>query len=179
MKVRPRADYPVGVRPMSTEVPTKVADLYEGIYEVTLNNLVDILFCPAVSVSVAGPVFYNDLLPHDLDEITTTTQARLATVLLSSYTITPNDALRGHQELLVHDDEANVGGGLVYYIAESEFEIYSSELRELSTQLGGLHSQVTVASLGNYAVIRFIRDIVVPSPKFDPSDRVMLQDAPD
>jgi hypothetical protein len=177
MKVSPRADYPVDVRLMYWEVPTNVADLYEGIYLVTLNNIVDIQFCPAVSA--VDPLIHKDLLPWNLDEITTTTQARLATVLLSRYTITPNDVFRGQQVQLVRDDESHVGGGLVYYIAESEFEIYSSELRELNSRRGGRSSQVTVSSLGNYAVVRFLRDIVVPSPKFRPSDKAWLQDASD
>jgi hypothetical protein len=90
MKVRPRSDYPVGVRPMSVEVPAGVAGLYEGIYEVTLNSVVGIVFCP--SLADVAPPFRDELLPRDVDEITTATQARLVSILFSTYSVTPNDA---------------------------------------------------------------------------------------
>src|SRR5687768_1678589 len=119
MKIGPRSDYPVGVRPMSVEVPADVAGLYEGIYEVTLNIVVDIVFCP--SLTDVAPPFRDDLLPRDVDEITTATQARLVSVLFSRYAVTPNDSLSGRHERLP-------GKGVVFYVTESEFTGFTAEL---------------------------------------------------
>ena len=165
MKVIPRTDYPVRVRPMSAGVPAAVAGLYEGIYEVTLNNVVDIAFVP--SLSGIAPPFRDDLLPRDVDEITTPAQARLVGILFSPYGVTPNDALKGQRQRLSADR-------LVSYVAEAEFENYSADLHELSTRLGDLHSGVTVTTLTDHAVIRFLRDTLVPM--LDPADLAMLKD---
>lgn len=163
MKVRPRSDYPVGVRPMSVEVPAGVAGLYEGIYEVTLNSVVGIVFCP--SLADVAPPFRDELLPRDVDEITTPTQARLVSILFSTYSVTPNDSRSGGHERLP-------GAGLVFYVTESEFASFAAELRELS----GRHPDGTVADLAGHAVIRFVRATVIPSPEFGPADRAILQD---
>jgi hypothetical protein len=168
MKVSPRSDYPVGVRPMSVEVPADVAGLYEGIYEVTLNGTVDIVFCP--SLTDVAPPFRDELLPRDVDEITTATQARLASVLFASYSVTPNDSRSGGHEQLP-------GKGVVFYVTESEFTSFTAELRELSERLGGRYPDGTVADLSDHAVIEFVRATVIPSPQFRPADRAILQDA--
>ena len=167
MKVSPRSDYPVGVRPMSVEVPAGVAGLYEGIYEVTLNSVVGIVFCP--SLAEVAPPFRDELLPRDVDEITTATQARLASILFSTYSVTPNDSRSGGHERLPEK-------GVVFYVTESEFTTFAAELRELSGRLGGRYPDGTVADLADHAVIRFVRATVIPSPEFRPTDRAMLQD---
>ena len=159
MKVSPRRDYPVGVRPMSAEAPAEVAGLYEGIYEVTLNNVVDVVFCPAVAAPLR-----DDLLPRDVDEITDSTQARLVSILFSRYCVTPSEALAGKQERLP-------GGAVVYYVAEADFAVYAAELRDLS----GRYPDEAVTELTGHAVIRFLQDTVIPSPLFDAADRAMLQ----
>jgi hypothetical protein len=167
MKISPRSDYPVGVRPMSVEMPAGVAGLYEGIYEVTLNNVVDIVFCP--SLADVAPPFRDELLPRDVDEITTVAQARLVSILFSPYSVTPNDPRNGGHERLP-------GKGVVFYVSESEFSIFTAELRELSERSGGLHPDRTVTDLTDRAVIRFLRETVIPSPEFRPADRAVLQD---
>ena len=167
MKISPRSDYPVGVRPMSVEMPAEVAGLYEGIYEVTLNNVVDIVFCP--SLTDVAPPFRDELLPRDVDEITTAAQARLVSILFSPYSVTPNDSRNGGHERLP-------GKGVVFYVTESEFSSFTAELRELSERLGGRYPDQTVTDLAGHAVIRFVRETVITSPEFGPADRAMLQD---
>jgi len=169
MKISPRSNYPVGVRPMSVEVPADVAGLYEGIYEVTLNGVVDIVFCP--SLTDVAPPFRDELLPRDVDEITTVTQARLVSILFSPYSVTPNDSRSGGHERLP-------GKGVVFYVTESEFTCFAAELRELSERLGGRYPDRTVADLAGHAVIQFVRETVIPSPALRPADRAMLQDDP-
>jgi hypothetical protein len=169
MKISPRSDYPVGVRPMSVEVPAGVAGLYEGIYEVTLNNVVDIVFCP--SLTDVAPPFRDELLPRDVDEITTAAQARLVSILFSPYSVTPNDSRTGGHERLP-------GKGVVFYVTESEFTNFTAELRELSKRLAGRYPDETVTDLADHAVIRFVQETVIPSPDFGLADRAMLQDDP-
>src|SRR5690349_1968965 len=133
MKTSPLSDYPVRVRPASINEPDSVAGLYEGIYEMTLNSVVDIMFCPPVMELVP--------LPEDLDEITSALQARLATLLISRYSVTPESSLRSLE-------------ATIFYVSEREFEKFSGELHELSETLGDIHSTVGVTELLDYEVIR-------------------------
>lgn len=165
MLISPRSDYPVGVRPMSVEAPPAVAGLYDGVYEVTLNNMVEIVFCPSVP-----PPFDDALLPEDVDEITTPAQARLVSVLFASYAVTPDDARAGSEERLP-------GRGVVFYVGGAEFARYAAELRELSAELGARYPDRTVNDLSDHAVVRFLRETVIPAPEFQPADREMLHDA--
>jgi hypothetical protein len=129
--------------------------------------VVDIVFCP--SLADVAPPFRDELLPRDVDEITTTTQARIASILFSPYSVTPNDSRSGGHEQLP-------GKGVVFYVSDAEFARFSAELRELSQRLGGRYPDQTVADLAGNAVIQFVRETVVPAPEFRPADRAMLQD---
>jgi len=171
VKVSPRREYPVGVRPQAWEEDPEVADLFAGIYEVTLNHLVSISFVPDVS-EVLPPGTAE--LPADLDDVSTVVEARLATVLLAPYTVTPNRSLAGEEQVIrrLTDDERPTG--VVFYCQDDEFSRFSGELDELSKRVGDLYPELTVADLGAYEVVQFIETRVLRSSHIQPEDLFLL-----
>jgi hypothetical protein len=176
VKVNPRADYPVGVHAMRWEVPPAIADLYDGIFEVSLNRTVDVVFVP--DLSSAGPPFDDARLPRDLDTVASPEQARLASVLFAGYAVTPNDQLQGTEQRLPAPVAAggdDLGpGGVVFFTTAADFDRYAAELAELSGRLGGRHPTGTIADLEGYAVVAYLRSAVLTSPLVDPSDLAAL-----
>lgn len=173
MKVSPRADYPVGVRPRSWEESETVAELHEGIFDVTLNRVVDVVFVP--DLSAIAPPFDDSLLPRDLDEVFTREQARLAAVLFGRYVVTPNTSRSGIQECFARaNDTTGERTGVVFYISPDEFARYADDLGELSHRLGGLYPPGTVADLRGISVIDYIEQTVLGSPAFRSEDAAML-----
>jgi hypothetical protein len=180
VKVSPRADYPVGVRAMRWEVPPAIADLYDGIFEVSLNRTVSVAFVP--DLSSVGPPFDDAQLPRDLDTIASPEQARLATVLFAPYAVTPNDQLQGTERRLpapvAVDGEEMGPGGVVFFTSAGDFARYAAELAELSQRLGGRHPAGTIADLRGYAVAAYLRGTVLASDLVDPDDLAALADPP-
>ena len=172
MKVSPRADYPVGVRAMRWEVPPEIADLYDGIFEVSLNSVIGVVFVP--DLSAVAPPFDDNQLPRDLDTVTTVQQARLAAILFARYAVTPNDRLSGTQQRLPHPVPADsldpIPGGTVFFIPSQDFATYTAELAELGRDPG------TVSTLHTSAAINFLQTTVVLSPHFSPTDLAILRD---
>lgn len=173
MKVSPRSDYPVGVRPRSWEESEPVAELYDGIFDVTLNRVVDVVFVP--DLLAIAPPFDDALLPRDLDEVFTQGQARLAAVLFGRYVVTPDPSRSGIQECFARAiDTPGERTGVVFYVSSNKFARYADDLEKLSQRLGGLHPPGTVADLRGIAVIDFIEQTVLGSPAFRSEDAAML-----
>lgn len=159
MKISPSADYYVQVRRPEWDEDPGAAPLYAGIFQVSLNVLVDVAFVPDVS-SVAPPWDFSRL-PADIDEISTPEQARLATAFTSSYVVTPNEMLAGTQDTL--DD------GVVFYVSTHDFSGYAEELGRLAELTGSLHPTVRVSQLRDHQVIGFIERVVVASGALSPA----------
>jgi hypothetical protein len=164
MKVSPSADYYVRVRPQEWEEDPRTASLYAGIFQVDLNFVVGVAFVPDLS-PVAPPWDFSGL-PADFDDITTSEQARLATVLTSSYVVTPNDKLAGTQE--AHEQ------GVIFYVSMPEFARYAEELRRLAELVGSVHSLARVSELRGPEVIGFIERGIVASTWLSPADAAEL-----
>lgn len=182
MKSRPQADYPVWVVPEKYEVLPANAAYYEGIYTVTLNHTVHIVFVPDVS-AVAPPWDGHDL-PDDLDRVANAEQARIEMVLWARYAVTPHPRLAGEVEpipdvLPPTGDDGWPGStdrrpGWVRYVAPAEFDRYAAELPALYEAVPTRHSGVTVSALMAYEVVRFIAEQIVPAPWLDPYHATML-----
>lgn len=174
MKPTPKADFPVGVRPRAWEEDDpRLSEAYAGVFEVTLNNYVGIVFVP----QLPGPadVWDRSAVPGDLDDVATTEQARLAAALLAPYVVTPNAALAGQQQRFVMlDDPPDRRGGTVFYVAPEAFEHISSDLADLSTTLGMIHPPGTISDIRDHYAIAFIESVVLTSPNLDPHHAKML-----
>lgn len=176
MKVTPRSDYPVRVRPRSWEEEPAVADRYDGIFEVTLNNSVTITFTPELAPD-ARPFDRGDL-PASLDDIDNSASARLESVLFADRAVTPDDGRAGTFELLPIPDwnrEADAVAGVVFYVTPREFAEVTADLDLLRTTLGSVHSDTPVSALRGHPAIDFIEKLIA-RPEFGEQDMVFLRD---
>jgi hypothetical protein len=174
MKPTPKADFPVGVRPRAWEEDDPaLGEAYAGVFEVTLNNYVGIVFVPQLPGS--ADVWDRDAVPDDLDDVATSAQARLATALLAPYVVTPNTALAGQQQRFeMLDDPPGRRGGTVFYVAPEAFDRFSGELADLSATLGMIHPPGKISDIRDRDVIAFIESVVLTSPNLDSHDAEML-----
>lgn len=172
MKVSPTANYTVRVLRQEWEEIPEVARLYTGVFAVALNYTVDIGFVP--DVSSLAPPWNPAALPSNLDDVATPELARLGTALFSSYVVTPNPALAGTEDGFTWPDEESPPSGVVFYVTSEEFDRYAVDLDRLTAVAGNLHSQVRVADLRDYEVVRFLEERVVASPRLKPRHAVLL-----
>jgi hypothetical protein len=173
MKPSPNADYPIQVYPQSWEEGSLRAPLYQGVFSMVLNYVVEVAFVP--DVSAAAPPWVGRELPANLDEVSTPEQARLATALLAKYAVTPNDARAGDVAYVRWPlAEGPIGDGWIRYVSAVEFARYAAELDRLSEIVSSRFPDKTVSDLRDYEVVRFIEREVVAAPWFAPSDAVML-----
>jgi hypothetical protein len=154
MKVNPRTDYPVRVRPLSMEVEPSVAALYAGGYEVAFNYMVTFSFVP--DLGTTAPAYDRALLPENLDEVATPEQARLEAVLFAEYAITPNDRLAGTNERLPAPPWADGWpGGVVSYVRAEQFARFAIDLEALVPDLCALYSDTPISRLGGHPALDF------------------------
>jgi hypothetical protein len=173
MKVGPSTNYSVGVWRAEWEEPNDNAPLYHGIFEVELQHSVRISFVPDVS-SVAPP-WDSRRLPDNIDTIDTVELARLATALLSSYVVTPNEKLAGSEEQIGWrdpgpEDEPTV----VFYVTAGEFAGYVAELDNLTDIASNLHVRPRIDDLRDREVVAFVERRIVASPLLKPRHAKML-----
>jgi hypothetical protein len=172
VKVSPTANYTVRVLRQEWEETPEAAHLYAGIFAVALNYTVDVSFVP--DVSSLAPPWNSRALPGNLDEVTTPEQARLATALLSSYVVTPNEALAGTEERFTWEPDTR---GVIFYVTPEEFDHYSGDLGTLIDPAGRLYSEARVADLRGHDVIAFLERRVVGSSLLAPEHADMLGQA--
>jgi hypothetical protein len=157
VKERPRSDYPVRVRPRKWDEDPQPNELFEGIYDVTLNFVVDITFVPAVTLP-----YDHALLPEAPDDITTSEQARLWAILFAGCAVTPDDALAGTKAALppVTYGDGQTDSGVVVYVTGEQFERLAADLEAFGLDLFDLHSTTPVSELRGHPVIDFVETLV-------------------
>jgi hypothetical protein len=147
MKPSPRYDFLVSVRRQAWEEEPKVAPLYQGIFDVILNHSISIIFVPELERNTNC---WCPTLPDNVDEITTDIEARLVSIALSKYSVTPNPLLAGRGEIISRDVFQTPERGVIFYVTPQEFKIFSSELSMLSEQLPSVHSSQPVSEIDFY-----------------------------
>jgi hypothetical protein len=179
MKPSLKHDFTVSVRHQIWEETPELGEFYQGIYSVILNFLVTIMFVPEVERTVD---YWPPVLPENVDSVSTELEARLFTIALSDYTVTPNSLLAGKQELiqkqLVSEDRNNSNSvskmGVLLYVSSQEFEVFSKELSDLAAQTPGVHDYVSISEIQNLELSKFILDSVIDSPHFSAGDLRVL-----
>ena len=176
MQVSPRSDYPVRVRRRGWDEAPKVAEHYEGVYDVTLNEMVTVTFVPDLGPR-ARP-FDRSELPPDLDDITRPADARLEAVIFAGRAVTPDSARAGRHEKLplpAWDDEPWAEPGTVFYVTPEEFARLAEDLDALSREHGAMNSDTPVSALRGHPVVDFVERLVA-HPAFGDEDLVFLRD---
>lgn len=179
MKPSLERDLTVSVRHQIWEEAPEVAEFYQGIYSVTLNFLVTVMFVPEVARTVDN---WPPVLPENVDNVSTELEARLFTIALSDYTVTPNSLLAGKQELIplslvsldMNNSDSVAKMGVVLYVSSQEFEVFSKELSGLAEQTPGVHDSVRIGEIQNLEVSKFILSSVIGYPHFSAGDLRVL-----
>lgn len=179
MKVSPKADYPVQVTTHERyEDDPRTGPLYRGIFRVVLNHQVAVLFVPETGAG-APNWDYRDL-SEKLDAVSTVEDARLATLLVESYSVTPNDARADTEDRLPWPAQDTPAGhfesstGVIFYVTNAAFARYTADLQQLEGIVSDAWDNEPVSRLRDYEVIRFIEERIVASPWLEPYDAMML-----
>jgi hypothetical protein len=171
MKPSPHYDFSISVRNQTCEEEPEVAALYQGIFDVILNHTVSIMFIPKIVINSQN---WPPVLPENVDDISTEIEARLITVGLSRYTVTPNLLLAGKEEIIPQTDSDYCQSGVVFFVTPEEFNIFSMELAILAEQIPSLHSSKKASELQDLNFIKFILSHIIPSKYFAEQDLQIL-----
>jgi hypothetical protein len=169
VKIGNSPNYYVRVRARGWDEEPERAELYEGMYAFDLNEVVRVSFVPAATAP--RPWSVNNL-PGDISEFTSVEQARVFELLISPYSVTPDEARAGAEEQFDWpfdwDDPATRPRPTVFYVTPEEFARLRADLEELSDIAGSLHSFVRRSDVTEHEVVRFIERRILDSPLLTP-----------
>jgi hypothetical protein len=88
------------------------------------------MFVPELEIN---PDNWPPVLPDNVDEVSSETEARLFTAALSDYTVTPKSFLAGTQEIIsipsfnedMEDSHIDSRRGVLFYVSHQEFDAFS------------------------------------------------------
>jgi len=178
MKTGPEHDFPVSGGLQKWEVMDEASLLYTGILFVTLNVGTHVSFVPRTRKT---PTNWPPILPDNTDDIKTAEEARLVTLGLESYSVTPDEERAGTEEVLLHPGfEVPESGryvdpskGVVFFTTLDEYEALADEALELSLRAGG-QLGVPVSEIEGTKLAQFLLTRVIASPHFRQGHRRLL-----
>ena len=178
MKRSLERNFSVSVRHQVLEERPEVAELYQGIYSVTLNSLVTVMFVPEFKRNAKS---WPPALSENVDNVNTEQEARLFTTALSDYTITPDRYLAGQEEVIpqasVTEDNRynrNFETRTIFYVTHQEFDTFVQELSVLAEQMLGIHDYVRISEIENLKFAQLILARVINSKHFSLKDLKIL-----
>jgi hypothetical protein len=176
VQVSPRSDYPVRVRPRAWDEDAAVAGYYDGVFDLTLNQMVTVTFIP--DLGPRSRPFDRSELPTDLDDITDRSAARLEAILFADRAVTPDPDRAGtHESLPIPRwrDEPGARPGTVFYVSPEEFAELANDLEALSVDHGDLYSETVVSALRGHPAVDFVEKLIT-DPAFGEQDLGFLRD---
>ena len=162
-------DFTVQVRGQEGEEDQQFARFYQGIYSVTLNTFVDVMFVPSFCREVKG---WSLHLPFNVNEVHSAQEARLFTAALSDLIVTPDDYRAGEEELIPPPPSpppyTHIAPemGVIFYVTPQQFALFSQELAEIEQETFSLYPTVPVSKIAHFACIKFITEKIMTSPYF-------------
>jgi hypothetical protein len=180
MKTLQKIDFSINVRPQELEENPSFSEFYRGIYSVTLNKLVDITFVPEFERMESN---WPPALPDNVDEPSSLQEARLWTIGLSKYVVTPSLIRAGQEEVISLPDSSNEfnleenspDNGVIFYVTPQEFDGFSQELSEVSKQTLPVYSYVKFSEVQSLLTFQFLLRTIVNSENFSASDLNILK----
>jgi hypothetical protein len=146
-------------------IPATQWPLYEKVFEVLLGYGTTLYFVPEVSATAYGwpPVLSDNIASFGIME------ARIEILTGIHYSVTPNAARAGQEEVLppAYDDDDR--GGVVFYVTPEEFETFSQEYpiiqKRQAQDTDGHYQSFKIQNLKEeFAIARFILERFVVSP---------------
>ncbi|HBE60740.1 MAG TPA: hypothetical protein DEG17_21685 [Cyanobacteria bacterium UBA11149] len=179
MKASLERDFTVSVRHQIWEELSEKYEYYRGIYSVNLNFLVTVMFVPGFEINEEQ---WPPVLPENIDDVSSENEARLFTTALSDYTVTPQTRWAGKAEKIPlpsgkedgENSDINLQTGVVFYVSDREFDVFSQELSALAQQTSGAHDSVKISEIKELEVSKFLLAKIVESPHFSTRDLKIL-----
>jgi hypothetical protein len=162
-------DLAINVRPQAWEEPAESADLYQGVYLVTLNHLVDLRVFPVVD-RVPWPPPLPDGLP-----ITDAMTARRTLLAQSSYACVLDDALAGVEAAIWQfpRDDQWAGRAHCFFVGAAEHAALCRQLDQLVEATGGVQRTVAASSLGESPLTRLLGRLLASAELADDDRRAL------
>ena len=113
-------------------------------------------------------------LPKDIDKITTEMEARLVTVGLSKYVVTPDTKLAGTEivvENIIFGDSEMI---VLFYVTDEEFDNFVVELSNFAEESPFVHNACKVSEIRNFEFVKLLLSRIIPSAHFSKNDLYML-----
>jgi hypothetical protein len=121
-------------------------------------------------------------LPENIDEPSSEQEARLWTVGLSKYTITPNKMFAGKEESIppsLSSEDTLLGinseSGVVFYVDPKEFIEFTRELESISEKTLAVYDYVKISDIKDLTFAEFIVSKVINSSLFSEKDLNILE----
>jgi hypothetical protein len=92
---------------------------------------------------------------------------------MASYSVTPDDALAGTEELIPSGGD-ELRPGVLFYVTQKEFDTFSREIEALGDVVPTRSCARKVSEFGHLMVIDFLLSRVLKSPHFDKRDLELL-----
>jgi len=182
MKPSLSTNFAVSVRHQIWEESPEHTEFYQGIYSVTLNFLVNLMFVPEFERNLTN---WPPNLPENIDNVNSEIEARLFTVAVSDYSVTPNSLLSGQQEIIafaladekVENADLTSNVRILFCVSPDKFAIFSKELSVLAEKTPGVHDYVEICEIENLEIAKFIRSSFINSPYFLAKDlKILVRD---
>ncbi|MGB0385134.1 MAG: hypothetical protein ACPGWR_09950 [Ardenticatenaceae bacterium] len=168
-------DFKVHVRHQEREEDPSVAPLYRGIFSVTLNDFVEVMFIPSFSRDTEN---WSLNIADDVEDVRSLSEARQFTAALSEYTVTPSDERAGEQELIplapplppLRREPGDPTTGVMFYVTQKEFIRFSQELALIEEHTFLLNEYLPFSEAKEFECIQLILNHIVTSPHFAEKD---------
>ncbi len=172
MKLGFRRDFAVQVRHQERDEEEEWgAIFYRGIFSVTLNQLISILFIPDFPRTAET---WPPTILEGVDKVQSESEARLYITESADYVVTPDALLAGQQEVIplpeipafgaINGIEANQV--VVFYVTPEQFARFSQELPLMEEQTYSVTQFVRVHKIAHFECIKFIQNCIISSPYF-------------
>jgi hypothetical protein len=138
MKTVATNDFTIKIVDEEWEVPAKVSQYFKGIFSAILNYTVTVYFIPEIDRSKIDwpPKFDEDKFENETSYL----EARLTTLTLGKYVVTPSRSLAGQEELIPSFSSAEYSDYLsskdivVFYVSPEEYDEFSQGKCELQSK---------------------------------------------
>lgn len=177
-------EFKVQVRHQERDEDPSVARFFRGIFWMTLNSFVHVIFIPSFPREREN---WSLKIADDVDDVRSLSEARQFTAALSDYTVTPDDDRAGQQELIpippppqisapgFRDEMATESRtGVMFYVTQKEFTRFSQELALISEHTFELNEYIPFSEAKDFECMQLILDIIATSPDFSQEDTKIL-----
>lgn len=159
MKLTPDEDYRVFARHQATDEDPAIAQYFEGIHFMDINDFISIYFVPPIENLSGNKV----QLPADFDAISSSSEARLCSFLYATCIVSPNDDLVGSSAMIPVDlsNPAEERSMPVFFVSVQEFDRLIAELQSIEELTISAFSSIRRSKLQPSYLLEFIESHIL------------------